>query len=116
MRGRSVEMRYAPDENAAKQGQREDSVRTSSIAKQSPKGTQGPMTIGLDIGDKTSRYCVLDESGEVQAEGSVATTKKASVPHHARTSADLYDAGGGYGLQCRRYAGERSHDRDTETK
>jgi transposase len=70
-------MRYAPDENAAKQRQREDSVRTSSIAKQSPKGAQGPMTIGLDIGDKTSRYCVLDESGEVQAEGSVATTKKA---------------------------------------
>ena len=77
MRGRSVEMRYAPDENAAKQRQREDSVRTSSIAKQSPKGAQGPMTIGLDLGDKTSRYCVLDESGEVQAEGSVATTKKA---------------------------------------
>ena len=23
------------------------------------------MTIGMDLGDKTSRYCMLDESGEV---------------------------------------------------
>jgi transposase len=31
----------------------------------------------MDLGDRTSRYCVLDQHGEVQAEGSVATTKKA---------------------------------------
>ena len=30
----------------------------------------------MDLGDKTSRYCVLDEQGEVIQEGSVATTKK----------------------------------------
>ena len=30
----------------------------------------------MDLGDKTSRYCVLDEQGEVAQEGSVATTKK----------------------------------------
>ncbi|MDQ2949627.1 MAG: IS110 family transposase [Acidobacteriota bacterium] len=34
------------------------------------------MTIGMDLGDKTSRYCVLDGNGEVVQEGSVATTKK----------------------------------------
>jgi transposase len=34
------------------------------------------MTIGMDLGDKTSRYCVLDEHGEVVEEQSVATTKK----------------------------------------
>jgi len=34
------------------------------------------LTIGLDLGDKTSRYCVLDGHGEVAKEGSVATTKK----------------------------------------
>jgi len=32
-------------------------------------------TIGMDLGDKTSRYCVLDEQGEVVREDSVATTK-----------------------------------------
>ena len=30
----------------------------------------------MDLGDKTSRYCVLDDEGEVMAERSVATTKK----------------------------------------
>jgi transposase len=33
------------------------------------------MTIGMDLGDKTSRYCVLNAAGEVQLEGSCATTK-----------------------------------------
>ena len=37
------------------------------------------------------------------------------VPHDAGTSADLYDAGWGDGLQCRRYAGEGSYDGDTQT-
>ena len=34
-------------------------------------------TIGMDQGDKTSRFCVLGEDGEVKTEGSVATTPKA---------------------------------------
>jgi transposase len=34
------------------------------------------MTIGMDLGDKTSRYCVLDEKGEVIQEASGTTTKK----------------------------------------
>jgi transposase len=37
------------------------------------------MTIGMDLGDKTSRYCVLDDQGEIVREGSVATTKKAML-------------------------------------
>lgn len=36
---------------------------------------KGTITIGMDLGDKTSRYCVLEE-GEVVEERSVATTKK----------------------------------------
>ena len=55
-------------------------MKKNSTVKQSPKRAEvlarGPITIGLDLGDKTSRYCVLDENGEVEAEGSVATTKK----------------------------------------
>jgi transposase len=34
------------------------------------------MTIGLDLGDKTSRYCVLDEEGQVQLERATATSKQ----------------------------------------
>lgn len=34
------------------------------------------LTVGIDLGDRSSRYCILDEEGEVLAEGSVATTKK----------------------------------------
>ncbi len=33
------------------------------------------LTIGLDLGDITSRYCILNEAGEVVSEGSVATSK-----------------------------------------
>ena len=33
------------------------------------------LTIGLDLGDMTSRYCILNEAGEVVSEGSVATSK-----------------------------------------
>ena len=35
------------------------------------------LTIGLDLGDRSSYYCVLDEAGEVMQEGSVSTNKKA---------------------------------------
>ena len=52
--------------------------KTSTVA-QSPKRAtveQGPITIGMDLGDKSSRYCVLDGKGEVVREASVATTKK----------------------------------------
>ncbi|MBV8895858.1 MAG: IS110 family transposase [Acidobacteriaceae bacterium] len=34
------------------------------------------MTIGLDLGDKSTRCCALDQSGEMVFERSVATTKK----------------------------------------
>jgi transposase len=38
-----------------------------------PPGQQ--LTIGLDLGDRTSCYCVLNEQGEVLIRGTVATTK-----------------------------------------
>jgi transposase len=40
------------------------------------QGKKRRLTIGLDLGDRSSRYCILDEQGEVLSEGSVATTKK----------------------------------------
>jgi transposase len=38
--------------------------------------TRQKLTVGIDLGDRSSRYCILDEQGELLAEGSVATTKK----------------------------------------
>jgi transposase len=58
-------------------------MKKGSTCEQSPKrapkarGEKGWSTIGMDLGDKTSRYCVLNGEGEVSKEGSVATTKKA---------------------------------------
>ncbi len=58
-------------------------MKKNSKVKQSPKRAtaqkQGPITIGMDLGDRTSRYCVLGAQGEVVSEGSVATTRKAMV-------------------------------------
>jgi transposase len=55
-------------------------MKKNSTSHQSPKRgvkvREQCFTIGLDLGDKTSRYCVLDSSGEVVEERSVATTKK----------------------------------------
>jgi transposase len=33
------------------------------------------LTVGLDLGDRNSRYCILDEAGEVVSEGQLPTTK-----------------------------------------
>jgi transposase len=33
------------------------------------------LTVGLDLGDRTSRYCILDEGGNVFSEGQLPTTK-----------------------------------------
>ena len=45
---------------------------------------QARLTIGLDLGDRTSYYCILDEVGNVIWERHVPTTwlasKSASIP------------------------------------
>src|SRR5579862_7503781 len=43
------------------------------------KGTQGSVTIGMDLGDKTCRYCVLNHEGKILREDQVATTKAGMV-------------------------------------
>jgi transposase len=37
----------------------------------------GQLTIGLDVGDRSSCYCVLNEAGEVILEAKVATSPEA---------------------------------------
>jgi transposase len=64
-------------------------MKKNTTAKKSPKkalakeqqtqlqqlATKGRLTIGLDLGDRTTRYCILNEAGEVVSEGPLATTK-----------------------------------------
>ena len=48
--------------------------------KRTPKGAaRRSLTIGMDLGDKSSRFCLLDEEGAVVEEGSVAMTKQAML-------------------------------------
>ena len=55
---------------------KKNSTRTQSPKRAAARNT-GPITIGLDLGDKTSRYSVVGDHGELVSEGSVATTRKA---------------------------------------
>jgi transposase len=52
--------------------------KVSTVAtKQSRKISEQKLTVGLDLGDRSSWYCVLDESGAVVLEQRVSTTPKA---------------------------------------
>src|SRR5882762_4377694 len=66
--------------NIPEQGPRERANKGGNedgkICQKARKRT-GQLTIGLDLGDKSSRYCVLNEAGEVVLEGSVGSGKKA---------------------------------------
>ena len=63
-------------------------MKKNTTAKKSPKAlskgkknqigqvaAKQRLTVGLDLGDRTSRYCVLDEAGEVVSEGQLPTAK-----------------------------------------
>jgi len=42
------------------------------------KRVPGPsLTIGLDLGDRSSRYCVLDQAGKIALEQEVETRREA---------------------------------------
>jgi transposase len=64
-------------------------MKKNSSRSKSPKASRKTanatkITIGMDLGDKTSRYCMLDQNGEVVGEASVGTTKKAMMQVFAR--------------------------------
>src|SRR5579863_4425300 len=73
-------MRYAPNEKRTRGAiERRPAMRKHSTIKKSAvvsKKINRKLTVGIDLGDRSSRYCLLDEQGEVLAEGSVATTQK----------------------------------------
>jgi len=52
--------------------------KVSTTARKQSRNISGQrLTIGLDLGDRNSWYCVLDESGQIQLEQRVRTTAKA---------------------------------------
>jgi len=50
---------------------------STAAAKQSSNFSQQKLTIGLDLGDRSSWYCLLDERGELRWEDKLSTTAKA---------------------------------------
>ena len=50
---------------------------STAAAKQNRNFSEEKLTIGLDLGDRSSWYCVLDEAGEILLEQRLATTPKA---------------------------------------
>src|SRR6202521_777926 len=50
---------------------------STAAAKQSKNFSQQKLTIGLDLGDRNSWYCVVDEAGQIQREQRVHTSGKA---------------------------------------
>lgn len=57
--------------NTKKRAKRPRKLVTGSLP-----GLTGPLTVGIDIGDRSSYYCVLNQTGEVLSEGTLATTRK----------------------------------------
>jgi transposase len=49
---------------------------STAAAKQSKNFSEQKLTIGLDLGDRSSWYCVLEEAGEVLLEQKLGTTPK----------------------------------------
>ena len=56
------------------------------------------LTVGLDLGDRSSWYCVLNEAGEVLLERKLATTPKAMKEVAWRDAAQPDRAGNGAAL------------------
>ena len=50
---------------------------STAAAKTMKNFSQQKLTIGLDLGDRSSWYCLLDEVGEVLLEQKLSTTPKA---------------------------------------
>jgi transposase len=51
------------------------STRQNPKAAVKAKRVRQSVTIGMDLEDKTSRYCLLSDEGEILREGQVGTTK-----------------------------------------
>src|SRR5258708_35670553 len=70
-------MRYAPNDRRARSArERRPAVKKiSTVATNRNEIFKEPkLTIGLDLGDRSSHYCILDEAGEGDIAHRLATT------------------------------------------
>ena len=56
------------------------------ISRESVRTKQPSVTVGIDLGDRFSRYCVVNEEGEVVEEGRIQTTAAALERHFAKAA------------------------------
>src|ERR1700690_3604965 len=72
-------MRYAPNERRALSAKRRPAMKKISTMQTFSYEIlkEQKLTIGLDLGDRWSFYCVLDEAGKIILEQKVATTPEA---------------------------------------
>ena len=56
--------------NAARPSKKGPSISRTKSPKSTPR-----MTVGIDLGDKQSAYCILDAEGDVLSEGTIRTTE-----------------------------------------
>jgi hypothetical protein len=61
-------------------------VSTAATKKRTNNFGEQKLTIGLDLGDRSSWYCVLDEAGEILLEQKLGTTPKAVKESHSGIS------------------------------
>lgn len=59
------------------------SSKAASNHQPATKREKPALTVGLDLGDRFSHYCVLNEESEMIEEGRIATTKTALERHFA---------------------------------
>src|ERR1700730_7594402 len=82
-------MRYAPNDRRA-QGARERRPavkKISTVTRNGKKIFKEPkLTIGVDLGDRTGNYCILNEAGNVILEHSFATTPRGILQVFSRIS------------------------------
>src|SRR5215471_17545207 len=72
-------MRYAPNVRRARgtKKRRPAMQKISTVQASGKRNLRKQLTIGLDLGDRSSSYCVLDEAGEVVLEQKLPTTPEA---------------------------------------
>ena len=71
---------------------------STAATKRNRNFSQPNLTIGLDLGDRSSCYCVLDETGGIVMEQKVSTTAKALQAAFGACRA----AGSRWRLECTR--------------
>src|SRR5580658_4612659 len=84
-------MRYAPSVRRARGAKRRPAMKKiSTVAVEGMQNfKENQLTIGLDLGDRSSHYCILNEAGEVILEQKLATTPEAMKQTFAKVPRSL---------------------------